>query len=472
MVGKVKILAFLLSVSTILAGVSGGTYFASKVLPSDTAADAVGNFEDTSSKPSNGLSATKVTSESAAEIAAKFMAAQSSSSETSSEESTEPITVLPTVNEEVVEDAVNQDASTQDHNDDVLPDRGQTGGGDSGIISKPGTGSSDTGIAPEPSNPSSGSGSSSSSSSSSSSGNSSSSGSSSSSSSTGSSSGTTSGSQKPSYSDGWQTIGGSTYYYKNGKPLTGWQVFDYGKPVTGSYNSDGSIYYVEDMSSYRRYFFDSNGVLSTGNAIDVSYAQGSGINWNQVKADGIDYAIIRCGYRGYSTGELKEDSTYWVQNVRNAQAAGIQVGLYFFTNAINAQEAVDEAAYVLGLIEKYGLNITGPICIDMETICYRTMAQTNVQQRTNIIRAFCDYISSHGYKTKFYTNYDFAVYNMYLSQLSDLDLWLASYNSSSHFLFTNFESVYGHRIDIWQYSSKNRVSGISGNVDMNVVRSW
>ncbi len=315
------------------------------------AADAIGNFEDTSSKPSNGLSATKVTSESAAEIAAKFMAAQSSSSETSSEENI-IVAELPETSKEVVEEAVKEDPANQSHDDDVIPDRGQTGGGDSGIISKPGTGSGDTGIAPEPSNPSSGSGNSSSSSSSSSSGNSSSSGSSSSSSSTGSSSGTTSESQKPSYSDGWQTIGGSTYYYKNGKPLTGWQVFDYGKPVTGSYNSDGSIYYVEDMSSYRRYFFDSNGVLSTGNAIDVSYAQGSGINWNQVKADGIDYAMIRCAYRGYSTGELKEDSTYWVQNVRNAQAAGIQVGLYFFTNAINAHEAEEEAAYVLGLIAK------------------------------------------------------------------------------------------------------------------------
>lgn len=471
MVGKVKIFAFLLSVSTILAGVSGGTYFASTVLPSDTAADAVGNFENTSSKPENGLSATKVTSEAAAEIAAKFMAAQSSSSETSSEENI-IVAELPETSKEVVEEAVKEDPANQSHDDDVIPDRGQTGGGDSGIISKPGTGSGDTGIAPEPSNPSSGSGNSSSSSSSSSSGNSSSSGSSSSSSSTGSSSNNSSESQKPSYSDGWQTIGGSTYYYKNGKPLTGWQVFDYGKPVTGSYNSDGSIYYVEDMSSYRRYFFDSNGVLSTGNAIDVSYAQGSGINWNQVKADGIDYAMIRCAYRGYSTGELKEDSTYWVQNVRNAQAAGIQVGLYFYTNAINTNEAKEEAAYILELLNKYNLSISGPICIDIETICYRTMNNTNAQQRTDIVRAFCNYISANGYRTKFYTNYDFAVNDLKLSQLSDLDLWLASYNSSSHFLFTNFESVYGHRIDIWQYSSKNRVSGISGNVDMNVVRSW
>ncbi len=470
MIGKVKVLAFMLSVSTILVGVSGGSYLASRVLPSNTAADVTSAYEVASSGPSNGLSATKVTSEAAADIAAKFMAAQAASSEAvSSEESSEPITELPEVNEEVVEEAVKQDASTQDHSDDVLPDRGQTGGGDSGIVVKPGDSGSagDTGITPTPSNPSSGSGSSSSSESSSS-GNSSTG----SSSGAGSSSSGSSESQKPTYADGWQTIGGATYYYQNGKPLTGWQVFDYGKPVTGSYNADGSIYYVEDMGSYRRYYFDSNGVLASGNAIDVSYAQGSGINWNKVKADGIDYAMIRCGYRGYGTGQLKEDSTYWVQNVRNAQAAGIKVGLYFFTNAINTQEAVDEAAYVLGLINKYGLNITGPICIDMETICYRTMDYTNTQQRTNIIRAFCDYISSNGYQTKFYTNYNFAANSLYLSQLSDLDLWLASYNSSSHFLFTNFESVYGHRIDIWQYSSKNRVSGISGNVDMNVVLSW
>ena len=463
MVGKVKVLAFLLSVSTILAGVSGGSYFASQVLPSDTAADAAAKYENTGSRPENGLSATKVTSESASEIAAKFMAAQAAaSSEASSEEDT-IVAALPESSKEVVEEAVKQDPANQSHHDDVIPDRGETGGGDSGIISKPGTGSGDTGIAPPSSNPSSGG-----SSGSSSSGNSST-GSSSGSSSSGSGS---SGSEKPSYSDGWQTIGGATYYYQNGKPLTGWQVFDYGKPVTGSYNADGSIYYVEDMSSYRRYFFDSNGVLSSGNAVDVSYAQGAGINWNQVKADGIDYAMIRCAYRGYSTGELKEDSTYWVQNVRNAQAAGIQVGLYFYTNAVNTNEAKEEAAYILELLDKYNLDISGPICIDIETICYRTMDNTNAQQRTDIVRAFCNYISAHGYRTKFYTNYDFAVNNLKLSQLSDLDLWLASYNSSSHFLFTNFESVYGHRIDIWQYSSQNRVSGISGNVDMNVVRSW
>ena len=135
MIGKVKVLAFMLSVSTILVGVSGGSYLASRVLPSNTAADVTSAYEVASSGPSNGLSATKVTSEAAADIAAKFMAAQAASSEAvSSEESSEPITELPEVNEEVVEEAVKQDASTQDHSDDVLPDRGQTGGGDSGIV--------------------------------------------------------------------------------------------------------------------------------------------------------------------------------------------------------------------------------------------------------------------------------------------------------------------------------------------------
>lgn len=461
MVGKVKIFAFLLSVSTILAGVSGGSYLATSVLPSDMAADAAHDYEDINTKPSSGLTATKVTSEAAAGIAVRFLAAQSSSQV---EESSEPDTTPVEVNEEEVEEALNQDAAEQDHNDDVVPNREEsTGGGDSGIAPAPEPEESgDDGIAPPPSSDPSSQESSDASSSVSSEESSDSSVSDSSSES----------SSDPAYADGWQTIGGSTYYYQNGKPLTGWQVFDYGKPVTGSYNADGSVYYVEDMGSYRRYYFDANGVLSSGNGIDVSYAQGAGINWSQVKASGVDYAMIRCGYRGYETAALKEDSEYWVQNVRNAQAAGIKVGLYFFTNAINRQEAVDEAAYVVRLIEKYGLNITGPICIDMETICYRTMGETNAQQRTDIVRAFCDYISASGYKTQFYTNYDFAVNQLFLSQLSDLSLWLASYNASAHFLFTNFESKYGHRLDMWQYSSKNRISGISGNVDMNVVLHW
>lgn len=466
MVGKVKVLTFLLSVSTILAGISGGSYLASTALPPDTAADAALDYENTDAQPTNSLTATKVTSEAAADIAVKFLAAQSSSEE-SSEESSVPNTTLVKVNEEKVEEALSQDAASQDHSDDVLPNRDKAGGGDAGITKQEpeNEDSGDEGIAPIPSGtpstdspagPSDGSSAGGSTDSSSSSAGSASSG----------------GSSTPGYSDGWQTIGGNTYYYKNGKPLTGWQVFDYGKPVTGSYNADGSIYYVEDMGSYRRYFFDANGVLSSGNGIDVSYAQGAGINWNQVKASGVDYAMIRCGYRGYETAALKEDSAYWVQNVRGAQAAGIKVGLYFFTNAINRQEAVDEAAYVLGLIEKYGLNITGPICIDMETICYRTMDNTTTQERTDIIRAFCDYISANGYKTQFYTNYDFAGNNLYISQLSDLSLWLASYNASSHFVFTNFVSKYGHRLDMWQYSSKNRIAGITGNVDMNVVLHW
>lgn len=467
MAGKVKIFAFLLSVSTILAGVSGGSYLVSSVLPSDMAADAAYDYEDTNAKPSNRLTAAKVTSEAAADIAVKFLAAQSSSQ---AEESSGPDTTPVEVNEEKVEAALNQDAAEQDHNDDVLPNRGEsTGSGDSGIASAPEPGESgDDGIAPPPSSGPSAQESSDASSSVPSDGPSDSSVSGSSAS-TDSSSGS---SPDPVYADGWQTIGGSTYYYQNGKPLTGWQVFDYGRPVTGSYNADGSVYYVENMGSYRRYYFDANGVLSSGNGIDVSYAQGAGINWKQVKASGVDYAMIRCGYRGYETAALKEDSEYWVQNVRNAQAAGIKVGLYFFTNAVNRQEAVDEAAYVVGLIEKYGLNITGPICIDMETICYRTVGNTNTQQRTDIVRAFCDYISASGYKAQFYTNYDFAVNQLFLSQLSDLSLWLASYNASAHFLFTNFESRYGHRLDMWQYSSKNRISGISGNVDMNVVLHW
>ena len=132
---------------------------------------------------------------------------------------------------------------------------------------------------------------------------------------------------------GWQNIDGATYYYD---PATH-------QPVTGNQVIQGNVY-----------TFGADGALNrTARGIDVSKFQGS-IDWNAVKADGITFAIIRCGYRGYGSGALVEDSTYRA-NIRGAINAGLKVGVYFYSQATNEAEAVEEASMVLSLVSGYSL---------------------------------------------------------------------------------------------------------------------
>lgn len=198
---------------------------------------------------------------------------------------------------------------------------------------------------------------------------------------------------------------------------------------------------------------------TTGNAkvgIDVS-KWNKEIDWDKVKAAGVDYAIIRVGYRGSTTGSLIEDP-YFVANMRGAQAAGVQTGVYFFTQAVNEVEAVEEASMVLTLIKEYKLDY--PIFIDTEGAGGDGRADGLDQEtRTLVCEAFCNTIQNAGYKAGVYASRNWLNQNLVASRLENYCIWLAEYRSVP---------LYQGYYQMWQYTSKGKIDGIQGNVDMNI----
>ena len=199
---------------------------------------------------------------------------------------------------------------------------------------------------------------------------------------------------------------------------------------------------------------------TTSNAnlgIDVS-RWNEEIDWNKVKDAGIKYAIIRVGYRGSVTGALVED-WYFKKNIEGATAAGIPVGLYFFTQATTEVEAVEEASMVLSMCKDY--EITYPIFIDTEGAGGDGRADAlDTKTRTAVCQAFCETIRSSGYQTGIYASKNWFGKNIDTSILSDdTYIWLAEYGDAV---------TYGGKYHIWQYTSSGRVLGIEGRVDLNL----
>lgn len=200
--------------------------------------------------------------------------------------------------------------------------------------------------------------------------------------------------------------------------------------------------------------------------IDVSYHQGS-IDWAKVKAAGVDFAIIRMGYRGYSAGTLYTDIKF-TENMQGAIDAGLKVGVYFFTEAITTDEAVAEAQYVANAISSY--NITMPVAIDWESNAAasnggrKIAAGLTKSQNTIICTAFCDVIKSYGYTPMVYANKsDFTNLLDGAALGEKYEIWLARYNT---------QAGYDNPYTFWQYSAgsatnKGTVNGITGNVDLN-----
>lgn len=211
-------------------------------------------------------------------------------------------------------------------------------------------------------------------------------------------------------------------------------------------------------------FYTSNGKIcydptkmKTYSGVDVSSYQGT-IDWKKVKASGIDFAIIRLGYRGYETGSVNLDS-YFEKNIQGATAAGLEVGVYFFSQAISVSEAVQEANFVLSYIKKY--NITYPVVFDWELIGASSARTNNVSTETlcSAANAFCKTVSDAGYTPMIYFNSYCGYLSYDLSKVMNNDFWLAEYSAKPSFYY-NFQ--------MWQYTSKGSVNGISGNVDMNI----
>lgn len=191
--------------------------------------------------------------------------------------------------------------------------------------------------------------------------------------------------------------------------------------------------------------------------VDVSAHQGE-IDWEQVAASGVSYAMIRVGYRGYSTGNLNLDQ-YFEANIQGALDAGLRVGVYFFSQAVTREEAIAEAVQVLEWIEGY--DVTYPIVFDWEEITGAEARTDTVTAETvtECAKAFCAVIESAGYIPMVYFNQNQGYKVMNLEQLSEYDFWLARYTEVPDFEY---------HFEMWQYSCTGTVPGIEVDVDLNL----
>ena len=268
---------------------------------------------------------------------------------------------------------------------------------------------------------------------------------------------------------------GLTYYYPDSSITRAeittiiWRIMNYyednthpGQIQYGSYILD--ILKGVDVYSYDDdKFYDKNGFRyyqgkETFVGIDVSSYQGN-IDWDKVKKDGVDFAMIRVGGRGYGMEGKMYDDAMFEKNIEGAIDAGLDVGVYYFSQAITVKEAEEEAEYVLEKIKDY--DISYPVVFDWERIG-GTEARTyglETDILCKIANTFCGMIADEGYTPMIYFN-SYCGYVKYdLSEIDDYDFWFARYNDVPGFYYD---------FDMWQYRDSGDVDGIDGNVDLNI----
>ncbi len=192
--------------------------------------------------------------------------------------------------------------------------------------------------------------------------------------------------------------------------------------------------------------------------IDASQWQGV-VNWKEVKASGIDFAMIRTGYGFEEQGGGVDPKFEY--NIKNAKANGIKVGIYHYSYAENVEEAIAEAKYCLSILQEVNVPLDYPVAFDIEEPSRADVSKKT--ENTEMIKAFCDYIESAGYDAIVYANGNFLTNFIEQDQISKYGIWLASWKSDVTVGYGDFENV-----QIWQYYNDGNVGGISGAVDMNV----
>ena len=236
---------------------------------------------------------------------------------------------------------------------------------------------------------------------------------------------------------------GNIYYYMDSK----------GAVVVGSFYYNGEAYSTEQDGAVKE-LMGPVGSRSLG--IDVSYAQGF-IDWEKVARAGIKFAYIRASYRGYGTGRIVPDE-WFERNIKGAIAAGIKVGVYFFSQAINAEEGREEADYIINQVKKYKISL--PIAIDTEYVSAPNARANSIskQIRTEAVKAFCARVYERRYTALIYASTSWLNNQLDMSKLSIYKVWIAQYYS---------HVTYGGEFQCWQYTSSGSVPGINGRVDMN-----
>ena len=215
-----------------------------------------------------------------------------------------------------------------------------------------------------------------------------------------------------------------------------------------------------ELGENNRYTYSENGEIVSKTGIDVSYHQGD-IDWERVAADGIDFAMIRIGYRGYEQGVMHRDELS-ESYIKGAEAAGIDVGVYFYSQAVSEAEAREEAVFVCELIKDY--EIKYPVVFDWELPSdgsARTLG-TTTDTLNKSAAAFCKEVTDRGYRAMLYSNIKMALTKYDMQTLCAYDFWYVEYKDGHN------PPSYPYELQMWQYASDGRVDGIDGSVDMNI----
>ncbi len=239
--------------------------------------------------------------------------------------------------------------------------------------------------------------------------------------------------------------------------------FDISETLTkNDYQNDNFVFPTlnEETNKYEgEATYQVDGRVISHKGIDVSKFQGD-IEWDKVAKDGVEFAFIRLGYRGYGSGKIVVDEKY-EKNIIGCNEAGIDTGVYFFTEALNEKEGKEEADFVLEQIKDYRIDL--PIVIDVEESASKTDSRTRdltKEDRTKAVIAFCERIKENGHEVMIYGNLKSLMLMLDLEELEDYDKWFAYYHYPLHF-------PYKYRV--WQYSATGKVNGIKGNADLNIA---
>ena len=255
--------------------------------------------------------------------------------------------------------------------------------------------------------------------------------------------------------------------YKPGATLD--RTLEYGGKTVPIYRdrplnvfSDVDFIWTGEENENQRRLEYLGGEFRTRYGIDVSSFQGE-IDWDAVADDDIDFAMVRVGFRGTGTGSLNTDK-YYEQNIRGAMRAGLETGVYFFAQAVTVEEAIEEADYVISLLD--GLDINGPVAYDweMHDSTYRVYG-TSPEMATACAVAFCERIKDAGYTPMVYAG-TYVTYMKYdQGALADYLSWYPEYKSKKS---EKLCPTLVYHMDYWQFSSTRAVAGINGRVDMNI----
>ena len=230
--------------------------------------------------------------------------------------------------------------------------------------------------------------------------------------------------------------------------------------VTTDYSGLKNTLTIPENSYNSERFVTKNGLkeyndknYKSAAGVDVSDHQGQ-IDWNAVRKSGIEFAMIRVGYRGSTEGHINKD-TRFNENIRGAGRAGIKTGVYFFSQAKNKAEAIEEAKFVVRQIRRK--DVTYPVAFDMEW--GKRITGLTIRDRTEITDAFCSVIQKNGFTPMVYGSVSWLYTSIDLKYLTKYQNWVASYAAEPDF-------IYHYRM--WQYAEKGHVNGISTPADLNI----